>query len=49
MAFGIEIREKRGTRLTTTLLIVGGALIACTVWENQQWTMGDCLEYHFHF
>ena len=31
MAFGIEIREKRGTRLTTTLLIVGGALIACTV------------------
>jgi hypothetical protein len=31
MAFGIEIREKRGTRLTTILLIVGGALIACTV------------------
>lgn len=31
MAFGIEIREKRRTRLTTTLLIVGGALIACTV------------------
>ena len=31
MAFGIEIREKRTTRLTTTLLIVGGALIACTV------------------
>ncbi len=31
MAFGVEIREKRTTRLTTTLLIVGGALIACTV------------------
>ena len=31
MAFGIEIRENRRTRLTTTLLIVGGALIACTV------------------
>ena len=31
MAFGIEIREKSTTRLTTTLLIVGGALIACTV------------------
>jgi hypothetical protein len=31
MAFGIEIQEKRTTRLTTTLLIVGGALIACTV------------------
>lgn len=31
MAFGIEIREKRTTRLTTILLIVGGALIACTV------------------
>jgi hypothetical protein len=31
MAFGIGIREKRRTRLTTTLLIVGGALIACTV------------------
>ena len=31
MVLGIEIREKRTTRLTTTLLIVGGALIACTV------------------
>lgn len=31
MAFGIEIRENRRTRLTTTLLIVGGALIAWTV------------------
>ena len=43
MAFGIEIREKRRTRLTTTLLIVGGALILALFWENQQWTMGDCL------
>ena len=31
IAFGIELREKRTTRLTTTLLIVGGALIGCTV------------------
>lgn len=31
LAFGIGIREKRTTKLTTALLIAGGALIACTV------------------
>ena len=40
MAFGIEIREKRTTRLTTTLLIVGGALIACTVLEKSAMDYG---------
>ena len=30
-AFGMGIREKKTTTLTTALLIAGGALIACTV------------------
>jgi hypothetical protein len=36
MTFGMGIREKRTTKLTTAVLISGGALLACTVWENQQ-------------